>query len=85
MPYTRRQQEKTGFEKNLFNCVTRSDLSEVPLIKCLSSKWTLTYIQLHFEPQHLTNICTILCTVYLRILLFNRLQFKIMFVKMGYM
>jgi len=33
MPYTRRQQEKKQiFEKNLFKCVTRQDLSGVPLI-----------------------------------------------------
>jgi len=32
MSFTWRQQEKTGFEKNLFKCVTRQDLSGVSLM-----------------------------------------------------
>jgi len=31
MPYTRRQQEKIGFRELSLKCVTRPDLSEVPL------------------------------------------------------
>jgi len=31
MPYSRQQQEKTGFRKKYFKCVTRPGLNGVPL------------------------------------------------------
>ena len=49
MPYTRRQQETTGFRKVFFRCVTRPDLCEVPLMAEtqteLETYWNIYHVQ----------------------------------------